>query len=47
MQNESGKPHILTRREPTASYIQEALEGYANSRFETQMGVKRFLESCP
>ena len=46
MQNESGKPRILVRKDPIASYIQEALEGYACGRFETQMEVKRFLDSC-
>ena len=38
---------ILTRDEPVASIIQEALEGYASGRFETQVEVKRFLESQP
>ena len=47
MQDEKGKPGILIRDEPIATYIQEALEGYACGRFQTQMEVKRFLESCP
>jgi DNA invertase Pin-like site-specific DNA recombinase len=47
MQNERGKPRILVRKEPIASYIQEALEGYARGRFETQMEIKRFLDNCP
>ena len=37
---------LLVRDEPVASIIQEALEGYASGRFETQTEVKRFLESC-
>ena len=35
------------RDEPNASILQEALEGYASGRFETQVEVKRFLESQP
>jgi DNA invertase Pin-like site-specific DNA recombinase len=35
---------ILVRNEPLASIVQEALEGYASGRFETQMEVVRFLE---
>jgi len=35
------------RDEPVASYLQEALEGFASGRFETQAKVKCFLESCP
>ena len=38
----SGK--MLVRDEPVASVIQEALEGFANGRFQTQAEVKRFLE---
>ena len=33
------------RDEPMASIIQEALEGFASGRFETQGEVKRFLEN--
>ncbi|MEO1611062.1 MAG: hypothetical protein AAFU55_01700 [Pseudomonadota bacterium] len=35
------------RDEPRASILQEALEGYAGGRFETQAEVKRVLESQP
>ncbi len=35
------------RDEPVASILQEALEGYASGRFDTQVEVKRFLESQP
>lgn len=38
---------ILVRDEPVASIIQEALEGYAFGRFQTQVEVKRFLEAQP
>ena len=38
---------ILVRHEPFASIVQEALEGFASGRFETQAEVKRFLESQP
>ena len=38
---------VLVRDEPFASIIQEALEGFASGRFETQAEVKRFLESQP
>ncbi len=37
----------LVPDEPAASVIREALEGYAVGRFETQVEVKRFLESQP
>jgi hypothetical protein len=40
----SGHGKIIVRDEPIASILQEALEGYANGRFETQVEVKRFLE---
>lgn len=42
---EHGK--ILVRDEPSASIVQEALEGYAAGRFASQTEVKRFLESRP
>ncbi len=42
-----GRGNILFRDEPLASIIQEALEGFASGRFETQGEVKRFLESRP
>jgi len=38
---------VLVRDEPIASIVQEALEGYATGRFETQAEVGRFLESQP
>ncbi len=38
---------MLVRDEPIASIIQEALEGFACGRLETQVEVKRFLESQP
>lgn len=37
----------LVRCEPLASIVQEALEGFASGRFETQAEVKRFLEAQP
>lgn len=37
----------LVRDEPLAAIIQEALEGYANGRFQIQAEVKRFLEGFP
>ena len=42
-----GHGKILVRDEPKASILQEALEGYASGRFETQVEVKRFLERQP
>ncbi len=41
----SGK--FMLRDEPNASLIQEALEGFATGRFQTQAEVKRFLEPHP
>ena len=38
---------LLVRDEPMASIIQEALEGYASGRFQTQMEVHRFLQAQP
>ena len=37
--------NVLVRDEPLASVIQEALEGFASGRFDTQAEVKRFLET--
>lgn len=34
---------ILVRDEPTASVLQEALEGFASGHFQTQADVSRFL----
>ncbi len=42
---EHGK--LLVRNEPIASIVQEALEGFASGRFDSQAEVKRFLESQP
>jgi len=39
--------HILFPKEPLASIVKEALEGYASGRFESQAEVQRFLESFP
>ncbi len=38
---------MLCRDEPVASVVQEALEGYASGRFETQADVQRFLQAHP
>lgn len=38
---------LLTRDEPVASIIQEALEGYASGRFGSQVEIKRFFEDQP
>lgn len=43
----SGHGKLLVRDEPNASTIAEALEGFACGRFQTQVEVKRFLESDP
>ena len=43
----NGHGKLLVRNEPYASILQEALEGYASGRFETQVEVKRFLERQP
>lgn len=42
-----GSGKILLRREPAASIIQEALEGYASGYFDSQAEVKRFFETQP
>ena len=41
----NGHGNMLVRNEPYASILQEALEGFAIGRFETQVEVKRFFES--
>ena len=41
------KGKVLVRDEPVASALQEALEGFASGRFESQGEVKRFLEKNP
>lgn len=43
----AGHGKLLVRDEPLASIVAEALDGYASGRFETQVEVKRFLESQP
>lgn len=43
----AGQGNMLIREEPFASILQEALEGFASGRLETQVEVKRFLESMP
>jgi len=42
-----GHGKLLMRDEPVASIMQEALEGFASGRFETQVEVKRFLDNQP
>jgi site-specific DNA recombinase len=42
-----GHRKLLVRDEPIASILQEAFEGYACGRFQTQVEVKRFLEGQP
>lgn len=42
-----GRGKLLLRQEPVASVVQEALEGYASGRFETQADVMRFLQENP
>lgn len=43
----AGHGNLLVRDEPFASIVQEALEGYAGGRFQSQAEVLRFLESDP
>ena len=43
----AGHGNLLVRNEPIAEIVQEALEGFASGRFETQVEVKRFLEKQP
>lgn len=38
---------ILVPREPVASIVTEALEGFASGRFQTRAEVQRFLENSP
>ena len=42
-----GHGNLLVKEEPYASILTEALEGFASGRFDTQVEVKRFLESQP
>jgi DNA invertase Pin-like site-specific DNA recombinase len=41
----TGHGKLLVRREPEASIIREALEGFASGRLPTQVDVQRFLQS--
>ena len=43
----AGHGKLMVRNEPVASVVQEALEGYACGRFQTQAEVMRFLASRP
>lgn len=43
----AGHGKLLVPNEPYASIVRDALEGYASGRFESQVEVKRFLESQP
>ncbi|WP_427792975.1 recombinase family protein [Brevundimonas diminuta] len=43
----SGHGKLLVKDEPYASYLKEALEGYASGRFQTQAEVMRFLMAQP
>ena len=45
-QRVTGRGRMLMRNEPVASIVQEALEGYASERFETQADVVRFLSDA-
>ncbi len=38
---------VLVQDEPLATTVREALEGFANGRFASQVEVKRFLEADP
>lgn len=40
----AGHGKLLVRKEPEASIIREALEGFASGKFPTQVHVQRFLE---
>jgi len=42
-----GRGKMLKRDEPAASVVVDALEGFANGRFETQADVMRFLQDNP
>lgn len=41
----SGHGKLLVRKEPEATIIQEALEGFASGRFPSQVDVRRFLQT--
>lgn len=40
-----GHGKLLVRKEPEASIVQKALEGFASGRFSSQVDVQRFLQS--
>lgn len=42
-----GHGKLLIPDEPLASLVKEGLEGFASGRFQTQVEVKRFFETCP
>ena len=42
-----GHGRLMVRDEPIASIVQEALEGYASGRFQTQAEVQHFLQEQP
>ncbi|MCB2052562.1 MAG: recombinase family protein, partial [Novosphingobium sp.] len=46
-QRTPGHGNMLVRDEPLATIIQEALEGYATGRYQSQAEVKRFLDAQP
>ncbi|MDD9911199.1 MAG: recombinase family protein [Ahrensia sp.] len=46
-QRTAGHGNLLVRDEPHASILQEALEGFAAGRFQTQSEMRRFLENHP
>ena len=46
-QKTPGHGKLLVRDEPIASILQEAFEGFAYGRFQTQAEVKRYLEEQP
>lgn len=46
-QKVNGHGKLLVRAEPEATILQEALEGFASGRFQSQAEVKRFLEAQP
>ena len=46
-QKAQGGGKILVKKEPFASIVSEALEGFASGRFQTKSEVKYFLENFP
>ncbi|WP_081284863.1 recombinase family protein [Tritonibacter mobilis] len=42
-----GHGKLLIPDEPLASLVKEGLEGFASGRFQTQVEVRRFFETCP